>query len=164
MFAEYIEMLKEDKPMKTKVHELLGVEPGERFTYKGYLQAFVMLADEEALRDDDGNELGSSILVELLLHKDGIILLHRLTDEQRKVLEALLVLGFKWVAVDEDKKACAYVCEPAIIESEWACVNESETQYGAAITARLDCLRPLIPDWTVPLDIDKTLGEAAREN
>ncbi len=153
-----------DKPVKTRVHELLGVEPGERFYVKGSnMKSAYYLAEGGTLwcEDDYIRAVASSFYLAKFLSGEWTILrCPFLAGEQRKVLEALKTLGFKWVAIDKNGRICAYVCKPAIVGSEWACVNESVGKYGAAVTGALDCLRPLIPDWAVPLDVEKTLKEA----
>ena len=75
----------------------------------------------------------------------------KLTDEQRKELEALLMIGFNWVAKDKSGDVYEYVDKPKRDDWEW---------YGDVIALpMLSCLAPLLPNWRIPLDIEKTLRE-----
>ena len=82
-----------------------------------------------------------------------IIRKSRLTDEQRKVLNALLVLGYNWVAKDECNDVVVYSNEPTRGGDEWY-----GEDYVIGIPA-MSCIATLLPDWTKPLDIEKTLKE-----
>jgi hypothetical protein len=96
-----------DNPVKTRVHELLGVEPNERFIYRGYLPETVMYVDEcGTMRRDGGEECGSSMLAKMILNKSEILRRPALNDEQRKVLLWLHKGGFTHVTKDDAKSFC----------------------------------------------------------
>ena len=78
----------------------------------------------------------------------------KLTDEQRKVLDALWKCGYKWVAKDEneDEYLFAYADEPKRSAWSWYGVDYVSVPHIA-------CLNPLLPNWRIPIDIEKTLKE-----
>lgn len=149
--------------MKTKVHELLGVEPNERFKIMScgttYVSDYYINSKGTLWECGDKGEMrepGNSFLTGLLNGNLKIIRRPTLTDEQREVLELLRNIGLNKVARDEDGSITAFEKCPVKGRDYWL----SGAEGGYCETQRLSCLRPLIPDWTVPLDIEQTLREA----
>ena len=142
----------------TKVHEILGVDVDEEF--RVYDKRFKILASGMVYRREvETNKwvwASTPDLVELI-NNPGLVLIIRkpkLTDEQRKVLNALYTLGFKWVAKEKDGSIFAYEEDPVKNSCGW---------YGSGYelyVERIALLDPLLPDWTKQLDIEKTLKEA----
>ena len=140
----------------TKIHELLGVGVDEEFKVKDH--KFIYKLDESGvlMKLESGYWYQSPMytFAALINNPSLIIRKSRLTGEQRKVLEALYTLGFKWVAKEKDGSIFAYDEDP---------VKNSHGWYGSGYEfycERIALLAPLLPDWTVPLDIEKTLKEA----
>lgn len=86
-----------------------------------------------------------------------------LTDEQREVLVWLHKGGYKLVARDSDESyqpsMMATVTKICRSNYQWYAKHDETFVRGE----RLFCLRPLLPDWTVPLDVEKTLRDAGVE-
>lgn len=139
--------------MKTRVHELLGVEPGEVFTVKGYGGSWYT-DDDGTVRTNCHDEEKSSWMAFLLNHPDLIIRRPRLTDEQREVLAWLQKGRFTHVCIDPDKEMTAYDQMPRRQNSGWFA---SEDDYAGVFGRVIEPLRPLIPDWKIPLDVKKAL-------
>ena len=145
--------------MKTKVHELLGVEVGEVFAV-GDRENKYALRNDGALMGAEDKGMRFSCLLAHLINNPSLIV-HKpkpLTDEQRKVLETLLVLGYEWVAKEKDGEVYIYTGEPYIPEgaSEWRVgSNDDDVWY---FTNKTRCLFPLLSDWKVLLDVRKALG------
>jgi hypothetical protein len=111
-------------------------------------------------RDKSGDpskskSIGKGGLVALLNGSWKIIRRPTLTDEQREVLEGLMKIGFKWIAKDENRSILAYSEKPKKRGTFWINTDGAE----CLCVTRMNCLRPLIPDWTVPLYIPDVLGE-----
>ena len=148
----------------TKIHELLGVGMDEEFKVKDGDYIYKLSENGVLLRKGIRGSYPASIqtrpasvqtLVALINNPSLIIRLKsRLKDEQCKVLEALLVLGYRWVAKDECNDVVVYLNEPTRGRDEWYGEN-----YVMGIPA-MSCIAPLLPDWRMPLDIKKTLNEA----
>lgn len=146
--------------MKTRMHEILGVEPGEVFAVEGYKGEFYL--------DDYGHLVGfkgaygtpSGVLVVAV--NFGIIRKPRLTAEQLYALEALYrVFGAEWLCKDKDAFPATMYNEkpkksPRTNEFIWmsGCELRQELYYEKAK------LRDLV-SWadTEPLDILKTLRD-----
>ncbi len=152
---------KEDKPVESNIERMLGVKKDEQFTiltkedkhYKLGAICELMVWDEKSQTWHDEN---SYHFAEILNHPEYILRRPRLTDEQRKVMEALAVLGFKWVAKDMRGGLWAYGKKPERTVSAWQPWDDCQVMK----LPNTEITTPLIPDWTQPLDIDKTLREA----
>jgi len=82
-----------------------------------------------------------------------------LTPEQSDTLKWLRAGGFKWVTMGDDDKRLlkAYEVKPEFAYHVW----QSNTSGMMAKVLFTECLRPLLPDWTKALEIDKALEENA---
>jgi hypothetical protein len=171
---QHPEQTKEEKTVekRTKVHELLGVEAGEPVDLvyvrpDGSESAHhknVVFDDNGYLHDQNKKMLSMFNLADAV---NGLLQVRRrpaLTDEQRDTLVALDRLGFTHVAKNQDGSVIATVGEPYNLTSEnyqWHAMDEDEL--GCEViteVSKLNCLRPLLPDWTKPLDIQAKLKEA----
>jgi hypothetical protein len=157
---------------RTRVHELLGVEPCEWFKIEGVKEFEYMLLQDGTVKERTNGDnrfnywkyAAYSTLPDLINGTLNIIRRPTLTDEQRDVLAALDRLGFTHVAKNANDSMVATVGEPYNLASEnyqWHAMDEDECGCEV-ITAvsKIQCLRPLLPDWTQPLDIAAMLKEA----
>ncbi len=138
----------------TKIHELLGVGMDEEFEVKDRDFAYKLDENGALMRMGSGYWYPSAVytFAALINNPSLIIRKQKLTEEQQKVLEALWTLGFNWVAKDKSGDVYGYVGEPRHDDYQWI-------GYGTPFHV-LSCLVPLLPDWTKPLDTEKTLKEA----
>ena len=144
--------------------EQLGVEAGEVFSIEQYSKncLFKAIEDGRIMAQERRNEewcfAGLHLQIDILNNPHVIIRTPRVTDEQRKVLEALQVLGVEWVAMDEDGDIYGYEKEPVNEGGLWdsgfnnpyICSDGNSYAYRA--------LLHLLPDWTVALDVRRVLG------
>jgi len=146
--------------MKTRVHELLGVEVDEVFGVKNW-DCEYRVADYGELFNDNGEVMGSTQLAHLI--NDHFLIIRKpksLTDEQRKVLEALEHLNLPWVALDEDGTCNAFYNKPELNGAEWLPCPRFSSLFELSKPFR-KILAPLLPDWTVALDVRRALGRCA---
>lgn len=159
---------KEDKPMKTKVHELLGVEPNEPVDLVYVRQdgsenvhhKNVAFDDNGYLFDQYKNKVDMFTLADTI---NGSLKVRRrpaYTAEQVKTMKWLVQGGLKTVTVDPDKEMSAYSCTARRANGAWFADQDTYTGVYGKI---LDCLRPLIKDWTVPLDLLAALRDVGEE-
>lgn len=89
-----------------RMHEILGVEPGEEFCFDSEKYKYMVSDQGYLLYDKFGvgwaDVMSIDRLTEIINHPDRIIRKPRLTGEQFEVLKALNVLGYKWMAKDEN--------------------------------------------------------------
>jgi hypothetical protein len=149
---------------RTRIMELLNIDAFDNITIiddAGNHFAATVREDGEIMKRDKSGDpsksksIGQGGLVALLNGSWKIIRRPTLTDEQREVLELLRNIGLNKVARDEDGSITAFEKCPVKGRDYWL----SGAEGGYCETQRLSCLRPLIPDWTVPLYIPYVLGE-----
>lgn len=159
---------KEAKPMKTKVHELLGVEQGEEFRVSGFNCSLFMLdvdctlLHKSTTKNDITWRNAEPFILPMLINRPERIIRHpAYTPEQVKVMKWLRDGEFKYVTNDECGCVWAYDVMPKLNErnGEW---GYGQAKYHASIE-RMACLLPLIPDWRTPLDIETALKDAGEE-
>ncbi len=163
-----------DKPVKTRVHELLGVEPGDTFTVERLRGEWWETALDQATlskygvinaQEKEYDEFYPTLTLDAINGVCRITNIFRrptLTDEQREVLLWLHKGGFRWVIFDKsDSGIVAWHCDaaPHHTSDGWGSYNNK----GAVWGDKLSCLRPLIPDLTKALDVEKTLRDAGVE-
>lgn len=87
-----------DKRYPTRMHEILGVEPGENFRIAGIIPEFWLDEDGEfTCETDEGyDELNVADVVDAINH--GITRRPRLTEEQVAMLKAAWTLGARYIA------------------------------------------------------------------
>lgn len=115
------------KQYPTRMHEVLGVEPGERFTIneEDFGFAFRLNEDGYLMFDDDRVSKEFRITYGLIRFAImyGIIRKPRLTEEQVAQLKALVTLGFRWLffthATANDSWLYATSNKPTYAELEW---------------------------------------------
>ena len=144
---------------KTKVHEILGLEVDEwfRLDREDLSDLKYKINSEGALIKSDGccvMENESSWLAALINGDKKIIRKPKLTAEQLKIIKALDAVGLGWVAKDKNSSVYAYADKPTKRADEWCPIRD----YIRLPIGTLQCLLPLFPDWTVPLNIKEVLG------
>ena len=154
-----------DKRYPTRMHEVLGVEPEERFTYSEYGDRKFWLSESGLMYRicDDGTSIPATqgALVFFINDPERITRRPRLTEEQEAQLKALDTLGFKWLAKDENDEVAAFKGRPDKGRGQWQDGGEYIVLYPFMPT---NCLMDL-PDWSdpEPLDIVQTLRDAGVE-
>jgi len=149
-----------EKQGKTRVHELLGVDIAEQFNISGRGTTIFSINPAGALFEERPYEtalyhMTSSCLLANLINDPSLIIRRpRLTDEQREVLAWLQKGRFTHVCIDPDKEMTAYDQMPRRQSGGWFA---SEDDYAGVFGRVIEPLRPLIPDWTIPLDVKKAL-------
>ena len=160
---DWCEEIKEGAEVsKTRMHEILGVEPGERFeiigctingrSYPHFLtEKGVMMLDRDA---GFGEVEATGAFVSAAINH-GIIRKPRLTAEQVEILKAFATIGFKWLGQEADGRVFAYWKHPRKENGGW---------YGSIRSTMLleeaNAVKPLV-SWadTEPLDILQTLRD-----
>jgi hypothetical protein len=143
--------------MKTRMHEILGVEEGEVFEH---LQRglFYFVDSAGAVRecpDKDANNWRHNhapghVISSMINLPDRIIRKPRLTAEQVEILKALWVLGFAWVWQQKDNSfICAGTPKPTMCDHGYWCGKENNV---IKIDTKMFTL-------SEPLDIAKTLRD-----
>lgn len=143
------------KQYPTRMHEVLGVEPEERFSvYCGGLENknFYVHKNGDVLQD--GVHMPDHRLAVFLVnHPERIIRRPRLTEEQVERLKAWLVVGFRWMAKDkEEVDICVYLNKPKKYEE--AGIWGEGGKFGYVIGPEKELVSWSDPE---PLDIVATL-------
>jgi len=108
--------MSDTKRYPTRMHEVLGVEPGERFTYSEYGDKEFWLSKSGLMHRicDDGTSIPTTqgTLVLFINHPEGIIRKPRLSEYAIDILKALKTLGYEWVRMDNQFCMWAYNSHP----------------------------------------------------
>ena len=142
-----------------RMHEILGVEPGEVFEFeaRGERVKFRIDAAGNLFREtmDHRRVPSPREVVEIINNAECIIRKPRLTEKQIELLKALLLFSFHYLAADMNNSLFAYGDLPERSQFCWYCsfnvliVGEAKKE-----------LLPLAPwDATKPLDIIQTLKD-----
>ena len=142
-----------------RMHEILGVEPGEVFEFedRGERVKYRIDTTGNLYRETmDHRRIPSPReVVEIINNTDHIIRKPRLTEKQIELLKALLLFSFHYLAADMNNSLFAYGDLPERSQFCWYCsfnvliVGEAKKE-----------LLPLAPwDATKPLDIIQTLKD-----
>ena len=142
-----------------RMHEILGVEPGEVFEFeaRGERVKYRIDAAGNLFRETMDHQRVPSPreVVEIINNTDRIIRKPRLTEKQIELLKALLLFSFHYLAADMNNSLFAYGDLPERSQFCWYCsfnvliVGEAKKE-----------LLPLAPwDATKPLDIIQTLKD-----
>jgi len=145
-------------PLKTRMHEILGVEPYERFEVKGRDGEF-MLDAEGAVRFGKNMEMSaySQFTAVLINHPENIIRKPRLTAEQKYALEAIYkVFGMRWLVYDA-KIDIAYASK---MKPERHKENELWMVPGPKMDLWVSSTLVNLASSTEPLDIAQALRDA----
>ena len=153
-----------DKRYPTRMHEVLGVEPEERFTYSEWE---FWLSESGLLYRicDDGTSILATQgrLVFFINNPEHITRRPRLTEEQVKRLRALVTLGFKWLA--KQRKGCVmfFQKKPHKNAIGFSGTGDEEEDYGVVLPN--DTHLSSLVSWSdpEPLDIVQTLRDAGEE-
>lgn len=149
-----------NKMGKTRMHEILGVEPFEKFQvvggYEGrnyFLDGYGWMRWGDSDWESDVEDVYNAI-------NNGIIRKPRLTAEQVTKLKALVVLGFVYLAIDRDGSVYAYQIKPSKKHNQWVGTEFNEPFAMLNKSDIRETLYPLV-SWAdpEPLDIVKTLRE-----
>ena len=156
-----------DKRYPTRMHEVLGVEPEERFTHGDYGDRKFWLSESGLLYgayDDGKGFVGGpttqGTLVRFINNPERITRRPRLTEEQVKRLRALIVLEAMYLAKNKDGSVEAFTNKPTKNALYWN-TNDSYVFYLSIVGT---CLSDLV-SWSdpAPLDIVQTLRDAGVE-
>ena len=148
-----------------RMHEILGVEPGEAFCFDAEKYKYMVSNQGYLLYDKFGvgwtDVTSIDRLTEIINHPDRIIRIirkPRLTREQFEVLKALKVLGCKWMAKDENGSCYGYTVKPMKSIGGWYGGNYI---FADGVS---NSLSPLV-SWSdpEPLNIVQTLKDAGEE-
>jgi len=149
-----------EKRYPTRMHEVLGVEPEERFRVKDFNdEFFVNIHGKMMLAVPSGHLRASGEIVAHAINH-GINRRPRLTEEQVAQLKALVTLGYGWIVKDLEGLPYACASKPKKERDDWRGGGAFIDLYPFMPT---NCLMDL-PDWSDPdpLDIVQTLREAGR--
>lgn len=149
-----------EKRYPTRMHEVLGVEPGENFRIAGIIPEFWLDEDGEFIceTDEGYDELNVADVVDAINH--GVTRCPRLTEEQVKRLRALIALEAMYLAKNKDGSVGAFINKPAKNALYWN-TNDSYVFYLSIVGT---CLSDLV-SWSdpEPLDIVQVLRDAGVE-
>jgi hypothetical protein len=109
-----------DKRFPMRMHEQLGVEPGEEFGLDGYLSRYYVDIDGYVRSYESKEIMWGEQICDMINYPDRIIRRPRVTEEQLRELEALHTLGYRWIAKDESGLVCAFVSKPVRKCQDWA--------------------------------------------
>ena len=153
-----------EKRYPTRMHEVLGVEPEERFMYSDYGDREFCLSESGLMYRicDDGTSIPTTqgTLVLFINNHERITRRHRLTEEQVEALTALYrVFGCKWLVYDEKRNlSLASKRKPSRTES----VGEWDFK-GVTLDVWLSDVLTAFAPQGAPLDIVQTLKDAGVE-
>lgn len=155
-----------------KTHEILGLEPYERFEVKGHDGTF-MLDSKGAVRYGEGSAQTaySDFLAILINDPDRIIHRTRLTEEQVKMLKAMPSLYLYWLVKNKAGQILSYQDKPKKNESGWTVERigrpDQAKWFPQNMHIHQDNVLDNLVSWddSEPLNILKTLRDAgARYN
>lgn len=149
---------------KTRIHNIFELDVGERFKISGYDQNQNFYFNDfgtlivEKEDDVDNTEVCDSYIVALIINRPSAIIRRpHYCLEQRRIIQALLDLGCKWVAKDCNGNITAFTCDKS---PEYDDDNEWWRSSGWQVkTHVMDCLRPLIPKYLTPYQLTDMLEE-----
>mgnify|MGYP000998881969 CR=1 FL=1 len=150
-----------NKQYPTRMHEVLGVEPFEKFQVVGGYEGRNYSLDKDGwMRWGDSN-WESDVEDVYNAINNGIIRLPRLTDEQEEQLRALVTLGYRWLIKDSTDAVFAYAKMPAKQSEWWNCG-------GANVRIFIDLppgILTSLVSWSdpAPLDIVQVLRQNGEE-
>ena len=150
-----------DKRYPTRLHEVLGVEPEEWFTYSEYGDRRFWLSESGLLYGayDDGKVMSAvtqGTLVLFINNPERIVRRPRLTEEQILALNAAVKwFGLKWLVKDKCESVCFWQNKPEKRENHWSAYGGG--MYADIMTVKVDNL----VSWSdpEPLDIVQVLRE-----
>ena len=89
---------------KPRICEILGVEVGEKFNIKYSIFSPFKLMNDDGFELKDRNNQSWSVdsLIKIINNPEWIEKLPKWTDEEKEILKALKVLGFGWIARDNN--------------------------------------------------------------
>lgn len=160
-------MSDKDKRYPTRMHEVLGVESRERFTYSDYGDREFMLSESGLLYGayDDGKVMSAATqgtLVLFINHPERIIRKPRLTEEQVAMLKAAWTLGARYIT--REGKSGLRLSDNAplvLMGGRLSITDDSLTMYIESHSSPLaELVKQSDPD---PLDIVATLRDAGCE-
>ena len=154
-----------DKRYPTRMHEVLGVEPYERFSISSttpWHGRWLFVDECGDLREEGVKPPFDRAAVFLVNHPECIIRKPRLTGEQVRVLEALYeVFDFKWLAKQKDGQVMAYANRPNKSDDWYGCwfsgEGDNEEDYGWKVKASSPVCGLISWSDPEPLDIVQTL-------
>jgi len=140
-----------------RMHEILGVEPGElfRIPHRDKYRLFYVDCRGDLCEVENCTDVRrGSILQDAINH--GIIRRPRYTPEQVEQLKALKVLGFEkgWMAKDKDGEVCAHKVIPYKNIDYWISAGNVTTLPDCGLVSWSD---------TEPLSIAQALKDAEVE-
>ena len=147
-----------DKRYPTRMHEVLGVEIGERFEIPNYAGAAHVDIRGYICGVEHNDVVSGSRVCEAINH--GITRRPRLTEEQILALNAAVKwFGFKWLVKDKCESVCFWQNKPEKRENHWSAYGGG--MYADIMTVKVDNL----VSWSdpEPLDIVQTLRGAGVE-
>lgn len=151
-----------EKKYPTRMHEILGVEPNERFKVQQWHEKNEAYVDDKGdvilvLSNEFPQQLDAHHVCLLVNHPERIIRKPKPTKEQIKILKAALTLEFGWMAKDADGSTFLYEGKPKKEQNYWT----NDTQ---AIKVFVEQVSDLV-SWSdsEPLDIAATLKAAGVE-
>ena len=153
-----------EKRYPTRMHEVLGVEPEERFTHSEYGDRKFWLNGSGLMYcvNDDGTSIPATqgALVFFINNPERITRRPRLTEEQVKRLRALIVLEAMYLAKNKDGSVGAFTSKPQRNALYWN-TNDSYVFYINIVGT---CLSELV-SWEdpEPLDIVQVLRQNGEE-
>lgn len=155
-----------DTRYPTRMHEVLGVELGERFQIKGqtprYDQNFFVDENGDVRREGWSSPFDRAA-VYLINHPERIIRRPRLTDEQVAQLKALVTLGFKWLAKQRKGYVMFFHKKPHKNGIWFSGTGDEQEDFGVELPN--DTHLSSLVSWSdpSPLDIVATLKAAGVE-
>jgi len=113
-----------EKKYPTRMHEILGVEPNERFKVQQWHEKNEAYVDDKGdvilvLSNEFPQQLDAHHVCLLVNHPERIIRKPKPTKEQIKILKAALALGFKWLAKDKNGSTFIYKLAPKKSDRFW---------------------------------------------
>jgi hypothetical protein len=151
-----------EKKYPTRMHEILGVEPNERFKVQNWHEKNEAYVDEKGvvisvLSGEFPRQLDAHDVCLLVNHPERVIRKPRLTEAQIKYLKAALTLEFEWLAKDAGGSTYFYERKPTQFASSWGCRGQSIEVFVEEVRALVSWNDP------EPLDIAATLKAAGVE-
>jgi hypothetical protein len=163
VYRDWCEQIEEGKQMK--MHEILGVKPGEVFYFQTEKYRYMVSEYGHLLYDKQGvgwaDVMSIDRLTEIINHPELIIRKPRLTPEVIEVLKIFRALGCRYVTKDDDGRIEAWEIKPISVAGAWV-EGKGDTIESCFVNlcgAKAMLIDSLL-DYGKPLDIEAALGGA----
>lgn len=154
-----------EKKHPTRMHEILGVEPNERFKVQNWYEKNEVYVDDKGdvilvINNNIRQPLDARDVCVLVNHPERIIRKPKLTEEQIRHLKGWALVGATHVAEDSDGDVRIFWFKPSRGEVHWGIAGQMIFLHDTMSSCLCDLVSWSDPE---PLDIAATLKAAGVE-